>query len=129
MIWLAQSGHYFILEETLLFPGESRKQAHHVYDPLEIISDTSVDIQPPPGLYAPQSGFGLVWRGDVANAPGYRQALGWALAPEFAYETIYQCDNALPSGGRSWRTCYLKGPDGETIAFHPLGGWKHVGES
>jgi len=35
--------------------------------------------RPPPGLYAPQSGFGLVWCGDVAGSPGYRERLGWAL--------------------------------------------------
>jgi hypothetical protein len=73
--------------------------------------------------------FGLVWRGDVSNSPGYRETLGWALAPEFGYEAIFQCDDALPSGGRSWQTCYLKGPDDEIIVFHPLGGWYLLSET
>ena len=70
------------------------------------------------------SGFGLVWRGDVAQSPGFHQQLGWALAPEFGYDAILQCDDAVPSGGRSWQTCYLKGPGGEVIMLHPLGGWQ-----
>lgn len=123
MIWLEQSGRTFILQEALMFPGEERKIVDTIRDPLDIIDDTSAEIDPPAGFYAPKSGFGLIWRGDVANSPGYRQALGWALAPEFGYDAIYQCDDAPPSGGRSWQTCYLLRPDGEIIFFHPLGGW------
>ncbi|NIO68455.1 MAG: hypothetical protein GTN71_05260 [Anaerolineae bacterium] len=128
MIWLEQLGRYIILDETLLQEQDVRKQVHYVHDPLEIIRDTSTEIHPPEGFYAPESGFGLVWRGDVSNSPGYRESLGWALAPEFGYEAIFQCDDALPSGGRSWQTCYLKGPDDEVIVFHPLGGWYLLSE-
>jgi len=128
MIWLEQLGRYIILDETLLQEQDARKQVDYVYDPLEIIRDTSTEIHPPEGFYAPQSGFGLVWRGDVSNAPGYRETLGWALHPEFGYEAIFQCDDARPSGGRSWQTCYLKGPDDEVIVLHPLGGWYLLGE-
>jgi hypothetical protein len=123
MIWLEQLGRYIVLEETLLHEGEVRRRVDYVHDPLEIIRDTSSEIEPPEGFYAPESGFGLVWRGDVRNSPGYRERLGWALAPEFGYEAVFQCDNAPPSGGRSWRFCHLQGPDGEVIVFHPLGGW------
>ena len=97
-------------------------------DPLEITRDTSGDVQAPAGLYAPQSGFGLVWRGDVAGSPGYREQLGWALEPEFGYEAALQCDDARPSGGRSWQTCYLQGPDGEVIVLRALGGWTLLDE-
>lgn len=106
-----------------MFPGEERKIVDTIRDPLDIIGDTSAEIHPPAGLYAPVSGFGLIWRGDVANSPGYRETLGWALAPEFGYEALFQCDDAPPSGGRSWQACYLLGPDGELFFFHPLGGW------
>ena len=128
MIWLEQLGRYIVLDETLLQEQDARKQVHYVHDPLEIVRDTSAEINPPEGFYAPESGFGLVWRGDVSNSPGYREKLGWALAPEFGYEAIFQCDDALPSGGRSWQTCYLKGPDDEVIVFHPLGGWYLLSE-
>jgi WD40 repeat protein len=123
MIWLEQIGRYIILDERLVYEHDVRKQVHFVHDPLEIIRDTSAEINPPPGFYAPESGFGPVWRGDVGDSSGYREILGWALAPEFGYEAVFQCDDALPSGGRSWQTCYLKGPDDEIIVFHPLGGW------
>ncbi len=128
MIWIEQLGRYVVLDETLLQEQDVRKQVDYVHDPLEIIRDTSAEIKPPEGFYAPESGFGLVWRGDVSNSPGYREKLGWALAPEFGYGAIFQCDDALPSGGRSWQTCYLKGPDDEVIVFHPLGGWYLLGE-
>ena len=65
---------------------------------------------------------------DVRGSPGFRDGLGWALAPEFGYEAVFHCDDALPSGGRSWQTCYLAGSDGEVIVFHPLGGWYLLGE-
>jgi len=123
MIWLEQPGRYIILSKAGVDgPGE-KTQFYYVNDPLEIIRDTSADIDPPEDLYAPVSGFGLVWRGDVSHSPGYRETLGWALAPEFGCEAILQCDDALPSGGRSWQTCYLKGPDEEIIVLHPLGRW------
>jgi len=123
MIWMEELGRYYILGETLLYEQDVRKQLDIIHDPLDIVRDTSADVVPPTGLYAPVSGFGLVWRGDVANSPAYCETLGWALAPEFGYEAIFQCDDALPSGGRSWQTCHLKGPDGEIVVLHPLGGW------
>jgi len=123
MIWLENPGRYYALQDSPLLGDATRKQLDVINDPLEITGATSDESQAPPGLYAPQSGFGLVWRGDVAQSQGFRGALGWALAPEFAYEAILQCDDARPSGGRSWQTCYLQGPEGEVIALHPLGGW------
>ena len=90
--------------------------------------DTSARVEPPAGFYVPVSGFGYVWRGDISATPGFRESLGWALVPEFGYEAILQCDDALPSGGRSWQFCYLRGPDARVIVLHPLGGWYLLGE-
>jgi hypothetical protein len=123
MIWIEQLGRYVILEEEPLHDGDVRKRVTFVQDPLDVARDTSTDVAAPDGFYAPTSGLGLVWRGDVAGLPGYRETLGWALAPEFGYGATLQCDDALPSGGRSWQTCYLQGPDGETIVLDPLGRW------
>lgn len=122
MVWLEEPGRYYILEEAPL-EGTERKRVEIIQDPLQIVRDTSQGIEAPQGLYAPVSGFGLVWRGDVERSPGYRQRLGWAVEPEFGYEAILQCDDARPSGGRSWQTCALRGPEGEVILLHPLGGW------
>jgi plastocyanin len=123
MIWIEQLGRYVILVEAPLHDDGTQAQVAYVQDPLETVRDTSVDITAPNGFHAPTSGFGLVWRGDVTGSPGYRETLGWALAPEFGYDTILQCDDALPSGGRSWQTCYLQGPDGEIIVLDPLDRW------
>jgi hypothetical protein len=123
MIWLEEPGRYYLLQDTPLQEDEDRNRLDIISDPLDIVRDTSSEIEAPPGLYAPVSGFGLVWRDDVAQSPGFREELGWALAPEFGYGAILQCDDARPSGGRSWQTCYLEGPEGNVLVLHPLGGW------
>jgi hypothetical protein len=126
MIWLDEPGRYFVLEYEPILPGDSRKRIDVISDPLTIIRDTSKDVDPPQDRYAPHSGFGLVWRGDVQESPGYRERLGWALEQEFGYQTTWQCDDARPSGGLSWQTCHIGGPQGEVIVLHPLGGWSWV---
>jgi hypothetical protein len=129
MIWLQQLGRYFILEDVPLYEGEIRKRVTMLTDPLEGIGDTSPEATPPPGRYAPPDRFVPIWRGDVSRPAGpeelppFRTTLGWALAPESHYQAVWQCDDAPPSGGRSWQTCYLAGPEGEVIVLHPLGGW------
>jgi hypothetical protein len=128
MVWLETPGRYYIFVDERVVAGEWRKRLEIIDDPLTITGDTSPGIEAPLGLYAPVSGFGLVWRGDTEQSTGYRQVLGWALEAEFGYEAILQCDNALPSGGRSWQTCYLKGPGNEVLALHPLGAWHVLGE-
>lgn len=129
MLWVDQlPSRYYILEQTRLVEGDVRRRLDIIHDPLQITGDTAGEIDPPEGLFAPESGFGLVWRGDVAESEGYRDRLGWALEPEFGYETIFQCDNAPPSGGRSWQTCYLSGPEARVIVLHPLGGWHYLDE-
>jgi len=128
MIWVKQLGRYFLLSNTILFEGDARKRLDYVHDPLDIIRDTSAEIILPAGLYVPVSGFGLIWRGDVSQSAGYREVLGWALAPEFGYDTMYQCDDARPSGGYNWNFCYLRGPGGEVSVLHPQGGWYLLGE-
>ena len=121
MIWIEALGRTVILEEA--YPGAGEGHVVYLQDPLDVARDTSASVVAPAGLYVPKSGFGLVWRGDVAGSPGYRDTLGWALAPEVGYPATWQCDDALPSGGRSWQTCALQGPDGEIIVLDPLGRW------
>ncbi len=79
-----------LLSNTILFEGDARKRLDYVHDPLDIIRDTSAEIIPPAGLYVPVSGFGLIWRGDVSQSAGYREVLGWALAPEFGYGIFFE---------------------------------------
>ena len=123
MIWLKEPGRYFVLENQNVAPGDIRRPFSASVDPLVITRNTEDRVKPPANLYAPTSGFGLIWRGDVERSPGFRDQLGWALQPEVAYEATYQCDDATPSGGRVWQTCYLTLPDGQIIATLSTGAW------
>jgi hypothetical protein len=123
MIWLEELGRYYVLDQALVHEQDVRKRLDVLLDPLEAVRDTASEVSPPEGFYAPAGGFGILWRGDLRDSTGYREALGWAVAPEFRYDATLQCDDALPSGGRSWRTCYLEGPEGGVVVLHPLGGW------
>ncbi len=87
-----------------------------LYDPLTITDDTEAEVTAPEGLYAPISGFGLVWRGDVERG-GYQDILGWGTGAEFGYTATFQCD---VSASR-WRFCYVTVPGGRTLVLHPNG--------
>jgi hypothetical protein len=123
IIWLKEPGRYFILENQNVAPGDIRHPLSTVADPLNITRNTESSVKSPIGLYAPTSGFGLIWRGDVEQSSGFRDQLGWALQPESGYEVTYQCDDATPSGGRVWQTCYLTLPNGQIIATLSTGAW------
>jgi len=56
--------------------------------------DDDDEYQPPEGRYVPVSGFGLVWRREE----WVRERLGWALAPEFGFDTTYQWESGLNYG-------------------------------
>lgn len=66
-------------------------------DEVTIYRNTSGDYTPPDGLFAPQSGFGLVWRGDIFETPGgdLKGTLGWATAAETGY-TITEQSGTVP---------------------------------
>lgn len=123
MVWIEQLGRDIILMEASPPDGKVLGPVAYLQDPLDTVRDSSADTDAPEGLYAPANGFGLIWRGDMTGSPGYREVLGWGLGPAFEYDALLQCDDALPSGGRSWQTCYLQDPDGEVIVFDPLGRW------
>jgi hypothetical protein len=66
------------------------------------------DYNPPDGYYVPKSGFGLVWR----NYDYTRELLGWALAPEFGFDTTYQSDTDPYSNH-----LYVVDPDGRIVVL------------
>lgn len=113
MIWLKTGGQYLILIDE----GGFEQAA----DPLTITGDTSGNYSPPDGLFAPVSGFGLVWRGDVSQSAGrnYPQRLGWASEAEFGFEAIIQCSH----GPTPHWSCYLSGPRGGLIGYGTPGTW------
>jgi hypothetical protein len=70
----------------------------------------------PKDLFEPINGFGQLWRGEfVGPSPSVRQRLGWATAPEFNFDTTYQC---LIAGTRLW-SCYLRDPLGHVMWLRP----------
>jgi photosystem II stability/assembly factor-like uncharacterized protein len=52
------------------------------YDDTFRVGDAEPPLTPPEGLFAPQRGFGKIWR----EQPGVRQRLGWAVGSERPFE-------------------------------------------
>ncbi|MEA3307966.1 MAG: hypothetical protein U9Q70_00445 [Chloroflexota bacterium] len=76
------------------------------------------NLEPPPGLYQPVRGFGLVWR----EQPHVRERLGWALIEEVPYESIYQSTSHW-----KYRHFYIKALDGGVWHLGPEGSeWEHL---
>jgi hypothetical protein len=116
MLWVESAGVYLGLLDVQSGGGDLLKAG----DPLNVQRDTADQVSAPPGLYAPTSGFGLVWRGDAEVYPDWRAALGWGLEPEFGYQGTYQCDNSVAT---RWRFCYVTHYDGWLAVLHPNGYW------
>jgi hypothetical protein len=116
MLWVEDVGVYLGLVDVQAGGGDLLRAV----DPLNILRDTADQVSAPPGLVAPTSGFGLVWRGDAEVYPDWRAALGWGLEPEFSYQGTYQCDNSVAT---RWRFCYVTHYDGWLAVLHPNGYW------
>ena len=83
MIWIAE------LDQIVVLFADGLSPHYAIFTDEWNEGDPEIDptLEPPPGLYQPVRGFGLVWRegyGDV------RSRLGWATQPEQAYSTLYQ---------------------------------------
>ncbi|HLF28803.1 MAG TPA: LysM domain-containing protein [Anaerolineae bacterium] len=94
----------------------------------EGLPESDPALTPPPGLYQPVRGFGLVWRTlfDTSSGADLRSLLGWATAPEQAYtaHVEYQPGGFYdPSGGWNGRpgAWTINTPDGKRYYFHEAG--------
>ncbi|MFW5941673.1 MAG: hypothetical protein ACOCXI_07720 [Chloroflexota bacterium] len=110
MIWLETTDEFFI------FWDDANDQTYDpftvVSGPLQLKPGASVDNRVgdvPDGYYEPVSGFGLLWRGEVAGREALRESLGWALQPEFGFETVYQ--HGITSAWHYFDR-YIRDPDG-----------------
>jgi hypothetical protein len=115
MIWIESLGRYYISSPQSFdqSPLSQHQQFHQIDDPLSLTGDTSSEYAPPDGLFSPERGFGIVWRGDVADRSPLLEVLGWALAPEYGYRALFQCTEFYST--QFGTTCYLAGPYGELI--------------
>jgi len=141
MIWVGALDAYYVLlnhDEDVSNSDQgwsTLTSLRIIQGPLALKPGASPDNRgeetPPDGHFEPVSGFGLVWRGEVTGAEdlrsnkkdkrsGIRAALGWAVEPEYGFDTIYQCEKSC---GASW-DCYLQGPEGEIFHLYWL---LHVG--
>lgn len=126
MVWLESSDTYYIFYETdlrLAGSGQgssSLRSVQIIEGPLSLkpgaLPDNRVEEEPPPGLFEPRQGFGLIWRGEVQGAEGVRERLGWARQTEFGYNALHQCQSSC---GSSW-DCYLSAPDGGILHLYYL---------
>jgi len=73
---------------------------------------------PPPGLYQPVRGFGLVWR----QYSQVRSRLGWAVDEETGFSTTIQRTTRY-----KYNSIYLRALDGNVWHLEPeLSGWEKI---
>lgn len=110
MVWMQERGRTFVLVDD----GSLFKPFHVVVDTQGLpFPEPDPSIMPPEGLYQPERGFALFWRGLAAGSEWVRGALGWATAPESAYSGLWQCNRAAGDGAR----CYFIGPRDEIVSL------------
>jgi len=119
MIWVEETDEFYVFYDE---PDEQGFQVVQRTIGLELkpgaSEDNRIGEDPPPGLYEPVSGFGLIWRGEVEwpYPDNVRERLGWATVPESGFDTAYQC--STPAYPRLWN-CFLLGPRREVFHLRP----------
>lgn len=83
MFWLQPTQQIWVLTITGEARGNWSVYADDYTDGVDLASDPS--IVPPDGRLQPERGFGKLWRESVE----VREALGWAVTPEFGYISDY----------------------------------------
>jgi hypothetical protein len=128
MIWLkaTQTVYVFLNDGTLLFFPDTWSTGQPESDP---------QIVAPQSRYQPIRGFGKVWRTATyynANRMSVREQLGWALAPEKAFDGALQ-NSWLRCCARFYtvyRPTYLRSADGRVLRLwgneFPAGMWKYA---
>lgn len=119
MIWVEETDTFYLLFDRNSHPDDSRSVYREVVGLLVLkpgaSTDNRVDETPPAGYYEPVSGFGLIWRNEVEGLDtNIRVALGWALEPEFGFDTALQYTRSETYSSRGF---YLRGPSGEVIVM------------
>jgi hypothetical protein len=112
MLWVGAEDRIYVLFDDQQYPRVAVYQDE--WDPGEPESDPT--IEPPPGLYQPIRGFGLVWRQHV------RDRLGWAVEPEAGFDTLVQRTSYW-----KYNHTYIRARDGDVWHLLPeRSGWERV---
>jgi hypothetical protein len=118
MIWSREPDRFYILADKWYYWILSAPYTARDASPF--------DETPPPGRYAPVSGFGEIWRDRYVYPPNsgapqqpMREILGWATEPEHVYQGYEQCF----FGGKSYydQRCYMRGSGDEIVWYGPGG--------
>jgi uncharacterized protein YkwD len=106
MLWVEASGLIYVLY------GDGQQPQWQVFVDEWEEGDPIIDpgLDPPPGHYQPERGFGLVWR----EQPQVMERLGWAVAPEVGYETAVQA-TSYPQ----YNHLYIRAADDEVWRLGP----------
>lgn len=100
MFWVQPTQQIWVMIITGEGHGDWR-----VYEDTFVDGEPEFDPQiiPPDGMQQPKRGFGKLWRDN----PDVRDALGWAITPEFGYVTTYEYH---PGGSVDANGKYVPGP-------------------
>ncbi len=112
MLWISKPDHLFI------FYADTKQTFEMASAPYSFKPGASPNNRiggAPSGLFEPVSGFGQLWRGEIVGVENARQRLGWATAPESAFDAAYQCQFSAP---RLW-SCYLRDPRDQVLRLRP----------
>lgn len=106
MLWLEDSNTIYVFFESPNHPVMT------FYEPLYLVTPAApVTDEPPDGFYAPTSGFGHIWRGEVPGSESVRDWLGWATEPEHNFTATHQ--QIVYEYYNTW--LYLSLPDGRIL--------------
>lgn len=112
MIWVEAEAAIYVLADA---PGMIPNWRRYADAWQEGDAPDDAALSPPPGLYQPQRGFGLVWREEA----GVREQLGWATAPEVGFTTTVQRTSYV-----KYNHTYIQAADGGIWHLQPEGsGW------
>jgi LysM repeat protein len=120
MLWVQNTDTFYVLHNPV---GQAVPRLTVVQGPLKLLPGANLNNRvggAPAGYQEPISGFGLLWRGEVENVTNLRSQLGWALQPEYGFQTTYQCE-AYPSGLASL-SCYRRNPEGGLLLTYYVTG-------
>lgn len=117
MLWLKQPDTFYVFFDNDNPSGTFQfVSAPYSFNP-GASPDNRVGEKPPAGMFEPISGFGQIWRGEMLGLENMRQRLGWATAPEAAFNSSYQCE--LSNSTFNLWSCFLRRPDGKVLHLHP----------